>query len=114
MFLSCPVGWEAERESRRWDERGLVADTFQAVSVQLSAPLTFLVEKCFCIFAILRYAMRYSSQELDYVGQMVVIATVIIALVRLEQVITGGQLEGHTSGAPNVSRKAIPGAEYHF
>ena len=50
----------------------------------------------------------------DDVGQVVLVPAVIVPGVRLKQVVTGGELEGHAGRAPDVCRGAVPRAEEHL
>lgn len=54
------------------------------------------------------------AQQLDDVRQMVLVARVPVARVRLEQVVAGRQLEGHAGDAPHVGRGAVAGADQHL
>ena len=47
------------------------------------------------------------SAQLDDVGEMVLITTVVVARVRLKQIVPRGQLEGHASRGPNVRRRSV-------
>ena len=44
----------------------------------------------------------------DDVGQVVLVPAVIVPGVRLKQVITRGELEGHAGGGPDVCWRAVP------
>ena len=44
----------------------------------------------------------------DDVRQVVLVPAVVLPGVRLEQVIPGGELEGHAGSAPDVRGRAIP------
>ena len=47
----------------------------------------------------------------DDVGQVVLVPAVVVPGVRLKQVVTSGELEGHAGCAPDVCRGPIPRAE---
>ena len=56
----------------------------------------------------------HRAEELDDVRDVVFVARVVLARVRLEQVVAGGQLERHARQAPQVGAGRVAGAEYHF
>ena len=51
---------------------------------------------------------RYITDELDNVGQVVLVPGVVLARVGFEEVVAGGKLEGHTRGRPNVGGGSVP------
>ena len=53
----------------------------------------------------------YGSNELYDVCQMVLVPGVVVAGVGLEQVVTGGHLEGHARGRPDVGGGTVPSSE---
>ena len=57
---------------------------------------------------------RDDADQLDDVGEVVLVPAVVLARVRLEQVVPGGQLEGHAGRAPDVCRGPVAGAEQHL
>ena len=48
------------------------------------------------------------AAQLDDVGEVVLVPGVVVAGVRLEQVVPCGQLEGHARRGPNVRRRSVP------
>jgi len=74
--------------------------------------------------------LGYVTQKLDDLRQVVIVARVAVARMRIEQVITRGKLESleanervskrekgakhHASGAPDVRRAVVTGADEHF
>jgi len=82
------------------------------------------------VFALREDVLGYGTQKLDDVRQVVLVARVAVARVRLEQVITRGKLESleanervskrekgvkhHASGAPDVRRAVVAGADEHL
>ena len=46
--------------------------------------------------------------------QVVLVPAVVVPGVRLEQVIPGGELEGHAGSAPDISGWAVTGAKQHL
>ena len=57
---------------------------------------------------------RDDADQLDDVCEVVLVPAVVLARVRLEQVVPGGQLEGHAGGGPDVCRGPVAGAEQHL
>ena len=53
----------------------------------------------------------YGSNELYDVCQVVLVPGVVVAGVALEQVVTGGHLEGHARGRPDVGGGTVPSPE---
>ena len=51
------------------------------------------------------------AAQLDDVGEVVLVPGVVVAGVGLEQVVTGGHLEGHARGRPDVGRGTVPSPE---
>lgn len=59
-------------------------------------------------------ARRNGAQQLDDVRQVVLVARIILAAVRIEQIVAGGQLEGQTGRRPDVGGEIVRGAEQHL
>ena len=57
---------------------------------------------------------RDDADQLDDVCEVVLVPAVVLARVRLEQVVPGGELEGHAGRAPDVCRGPVAGAEQHL
>ena len=51
------------------------------------------------------------ADELDDVSEVVLVAGVVLARVRLEEVVAGGQREGHAGRGPDVGGGAVPRSE---
>ena len=64
--------------------------------------LGLLVEEQTRVLALDGDPPRDLAQQLNDVGQVVFVAGVVLPGVRFKEVIAGGQLEGHTRGAPYV------------
>jgi len=54
---------------------------------------------------------RNGPHQLDDVGEVILVPGVILSTVRFKEVVTGGQLEGHTSSGPDVSWRPVPSTE---
>ena len=54
------------------------------------------------------------ADELDDVREVVLVARVVLARVRLEEVVARRHLEGHARRRPDVGRRAVPGAQQHL
>ena len=57
---------------------------------------------------------RDDADQLDDVGEVVLVPGVVVPGVGLEQVVPRSQLEGHTGRRPDVSRRSVPRPQQHL
>ena len=57
---------------------------------------------------------RDDADQLDDVGEVVLVPAVVLARVRLEEVVARRHLEGHARRRPDVGRRTVPGAQQHL
>ena len=72
-----------------------------------SPQLALLVKKVAEVLPGLDYVFGDFTQELDDVGQVVLVPGILLPGVGLEEVVAGGQLERHARHAPDVRRGAV-------
>lgn len=57
---------------------------------------------------------RYATDELNDVGEVILISGVVFARVGLEEIVASGHLEGHAGGGPDVGRGTVARTQEHL
>lgn len=75
---------------------------------------TPLIEELLRVSTLVNEIHRDVAEQFDDVRQMILVATELRGLFRVEQEIAGGQFERHAGGAPDVARRSVFGAQQHL